>query len=557
MQESPMQVQTGRRIVILCVIMLLFLTALGGRLYHIQIIQSPALTRTAHDQRTLSLPLTPGRGLIVDRTGEPLTDPRQHLRVAVFPQLLSDPEGAAVRLSRILGEPVIDLEIELARERPDWLKLGGPLDESTAAAVRAAGLAGIAVGPVLERIGPDPRARQLVGYANASGGARGLELAFDNELKGTALPALTAYLDGRGQALAGLGIRTVVPTAGKTPYRVETTLDRRFQQAVEEVLASRAGGRPAAAVVMDPATGEVLAMASSPTFDYADIDPRDPALINRAITAEPPGSVFKAIIAAAALEAGKVKPNERFYCDGSEKIGGHTFTDVGHGWLTFEQAVAKSCNIVFARVGIERLGAAGMRQAAATWGFGTATGVLGRPWPEEGDGYLPPVTRDNAIQMAIGQGDLRVTPLQVARAFAAIANGGAMPAARLIRAVKSPAGEVMERPAAGRPMRVMGKETAATLQRLLEGVTEPGGGGTGQLAWVTGVGSAGKTGSAETGRQNARGEQVIHAWFAGYLPTFKPRWVIAVMVADGKLGGQTAAPLFGEIGRRLLAIQGY
>ncbi|HYF96127.1 MAG TPA: penicillin-binding transpeptidase domain-containing protein [Symbiobacteriaceae bacterium] len=547
-----MGVQLGRRVVWLSVISLLLLAALGGRLYHLQVTKNVAYTRIAHDQRTLSLPLAPGRGLILDRNEEPLTDPHQSWQVAVFPALLDDAEAEARALSRILGVPAIELLADFPQKQPGWLRIGRELAEAEGLRVKEAGLSGIAAGPVLSRVGPDALARHLVGYTNVSGGARGLELAFDKELKGSDVPALTAWLDGRGQALEGLGIRTFVPTAGKVPYRVVTTIDQRFQEAVEEVLDSRKDDRPAAAVVMDPSTGEVLAMASRPDFAYGDdLQPNDPALKNRALEPQPPGSVFKAIIAAAALQAGKVKPDERFHCDGHADLNGWKVTDAGHGWLTFAEAMAKSCNIVFAQVGVGRLGVTPMREAAELFGFGAATGVLGRPWPEESEGFVPPVGSDNAVQMAIGQGDLRVTPLQIARAFSAIANGGALPPARLIKAVKSPAGEVIERPAAGRPQRVISKETAATVQDLLAGVTQPKGAGTGQLAWVAGAGSAGKTGSAETG-----GEQ-IHAWFAGYVPQWKPQWVIVVMVEDGKFGGQAAAPIFREIGQRLIATSGY
>ena len=548
-----MQVQIGRRLVWLSAIVLLMLAALGGRLYHLQVVKNVEYTQIAHDQRTLSVPLTEGRGLIVDRNGEPLSDPRQSWQIAAFLPLMTDGGTTeAEELSRLLGEPLVDLLEAFPDKGAAWLDPAVPLTEEQAAMAEEAGLTGIALGSRQERVGPDALARQLMGYANARGGAQGLELAFDKELKGGAAPALTAYLDGRGNPLAGLGIRAVVSTADKEPYQVVTTIDKRFQAAVEEALDKRGNTLPAAAVVMDPATGEVLAMASRPEMTYPVRDPNSPTLYNRAVREQPPGSSFKAIIAAAALEAGKVKPDERFYCDGHEEFNGWNVTDAGHGWLTFRDAVAKSCNIVFAKVGVERLGIKGMREAAQRFGFGAETLALGRPWADEHPGAIPGLTDPSAPQMSIGQGSLEVTPLQLARAYSAIANGGNLPAAKLIRAVKSPAGEVVERPAAGRPQRVISKETAATVQKLLAGVTEPGKGGTGQLAWVAGAGSAGKTGSAETA---AKG--VIHAWFAGYLPQFKPKWVIVVLVEDGKWGSQAAAPIFSEIGRRLLAITGY
>ncbi|HWI60724.1 MAG TPA: penicillin-binding protein 2 [Symbiobacteriaceae bacterium] len=550
-----MQAQLGRRLTWLSVVALLLLSAMGGRLYQLQVTRNALYTQRVYQYRPpLLLDLAEKRGLILDRNGEPLTDPRQSWRVGVFPQLLSDPAAEAQTLGRILGEEPLDLELAFYQlKKEGWLPLSSPVDEAEAKAIGEAHLPGIAAGPYLKRQGPNALARHLLGYTNDNGGTRGLELVFNEQLKGGDVPRLAAYLDGRGEPLSGLGIRAVVPTAGKEPYQLYTTIDRRIQAAVEEVLGARRDSLPATAVVMNPSTGEVLAMASRPNFPYPFTgDPNDESLRNRAVEQQPPGSVFKAVIAAAALEQGKVKPDERFYCDGHETFQGWNVSDAGHGWLTFSEAVAKSCNIVFAKVGVERLGVAGMAAAAQKFGFGQVTNVLGHPWDEEHPGKVPAPTAGTAVQMAIGQGDLRVTPLQIARAYSAIANGGVLPAARLIQAVKSPAGEVVERPQAGRPERVISKEAAAALQRLLAGVTEPGGSGTGRAAWVTGAGSAGKTGSAETGKKG-----VVHAWFAGYLPQWKPKWVVVVLVEDGQFGGTAAAPVFAEIGKRLVAIEGY
>jgi penicillin-binding protein 2 len=551
-----MTLQIGRRLFVLCLIVILMLSALGGRLYHLQIAKNVEYTAIAHSQRTLSLPLAPERGLILDRNGEPLSDPVHTWKVGVFPPFLDDRQTEAAALARLLGDSAASIEEELwALEKQGWLTQ--TIDEQTAAAVRDAGLAGIAAAPVLQRVGDHSLARHLLGYANANGGAMGLEYLYDQELQGGDVPKLTAYVDGRGNPLSGLGVRAVVPTAGKAPYQLITTIDRRMQAAVEAVLDEQAAGRPVAAVVMDPENGEVLAMASQPNFDPRRVqNPDDPALFNRAVRAQPPGSVFKAVVAAAALEAGLVKPDEKFYCDGKHEHNGWTVTDAGHGWLTFREAVAKSCNIVFAQVGAERLGVAAMREAAQRFGFGAPTDLAGRPWPEESAGTIRDEEPFNDVQMAIGQGDLQVTPVQVARAYSAIANGGTLPAAKLVKAVKSPAGEVVTRPAAGRPERVMTKETAASMKKLLEGVTDPGGAGTGKLAWVSGAGSAGKTGSAEDGI-NDDGKAIVHAWFAGYVPRWKPKWTIVVMVEDGQAGGVAAAPIFAEIGQRLIAIAGY
>jgi cell division protein FtsI/penicillin-binding protein 2 len=293
-------------------------------------------------------------------------------------------------------------------------------------------------------------------------------------------------------------------------------------------------------------------MASRPQFRYGET-PSDTQAYNRAVTAGPPGSVFKAIIAAAALDQNLVRPDEQFDCHKQLDYTGKGQSGPSER-MTFRVAMAKSCNDVFLQVGWHRLGVDGMRSAAMRFGFGAPTLALGREWADEQRGQVQadPPTYD--VQMAFGQGDLKATPLQMARAYAAIANGGTLPAVHLVKAVKSPAGEVKARPAAGRAVRVMSEETAATVQDLLRGVTEPGGEGTGTAAWIPGVGSAGKTGTAEI---TVNHPDITDAWFAGYLPLRRPRYVVVVRVENGGYGGTTAAPIFREIGQAILAIKGY
>jgi penicillin-binding protein 2 len=538
--------------------LVLLIAVLAGRLFVLQVLRAAPAAKMAYEQQTLALPLAGRRGLILDRKGQPLSDAWNPWGVALFPPLIpvSERERVAQALSGLLPEagPAIDAALTGPRREPLWLPVA--VEEALGRRIAALGLPGVAVARRGERYGADPLARHLVGYFNDQGGRMGLEAAFDRELAGEAVPVLTAAIDGRYRVRGAEPFQTVIPAVGKQPYTLHTTIDRDVQAAVERALDRLRGDHPAAAVVLDPTSGEVLAMASRPQFAYDQNGQpfsSEPGFwYNRAVTGFAPGSVFKTMVAAAALEAGLVRLDEEFVCTGHYQIGNNHFRDadgVSHGRITFAEAIARSCNIVFLQVGYERLGIQRLQALARQFGFGEPTGLLGRPWPEEQAGAIP--TGQGAVQIAFGQGGLLATPLQIARAYAAIANDGVMPALKLVTTARNPAGEVMYRPPAGRSERVMSKATAALLRRALTRVTEPDGTGTGKAAWVANGGSAGKTGSAQG--TSVDGRPAVHAWFAGFVPAGTPRYVIVVMVEGGGSGGQVAAPIFRAIGERLMA----
>lgn len=562
-----MRLLVGRRVVWLSVLFLVCFGALAGRLYNLQIVKAEAYSRVAYQQRRLHLPVASRRGLILDRNGRSLTDPQSGWGVAAFPPLMRFEAEVIRALSPMLGVGEIELHLKLPRrEDPLWRQpvwLAPSVSEAQAARIRALKLPGIVVAPVGIRYGSESLARHLIGYVNEQGGQLGLESAFEQHLAGDAVPAYVAYLDGRKSPLAGLGVRAALPTVGKEPYHLYTTLDARIQQVVESVLDAHrhpdGGALRGAAIVLDARAGDVLAMASRPDYDQRH-DPNlrvnlgDDFLMNRAVSPFEPGSVFKAVVAAAAMDEGLVKLTDRFYCPGHYEVGGQRFTDgdgKGHGWITFKDAIAKSCNVTFAHVGYRRMGADRLLAAAQKYGLGVPT-ELGLP--EEQPGTLPPLRYGGEVaQFAFGQG-LLVTPVQVARAFAAIANDGVLPALKLVTAVKNPDGKVMYRPPSGQAVRVMSAATARQLLTALSAVTDPKGVGTGRRAWVSGGGASGKTGSAE-GTEN--GAPTVHAWFAGFVPAQRPRLAIVVLVQGGGSGGLVAAPLFRSIGEGLAAIGAY
>ncbi|MBC7105417.1 MAG: cell division protein FtsI [Firmicutes bacterium] len=328
---------------------------------------------------------------------------------------------------------------------------------------------------------------------------------------------------------------------------VRLALDAELQAYAMDLL----DGRRGAAVVLDPRTGEVLAMASQPSFEPAAVDEywtelstdRDAPLVNRATDgAYPPGSLMKIVTAAAALEGGKVAREEVFSCPGRIVVDGFELRDTAaHGRVDLVRALAVSCNTTFAELGL-RVGADGLFRAAQAFGFGRASGLelpeRGASLPEPGE-----MTRPEVAATAIGQGRALVSPLRMALAAAAVANGGVIMQPRLVLAVTDPEGRTVF---ASAPRAWLTATTPQAAETIRDGMVAAVRAGTAKQAALPGVTVAGKTGSA----QNPQGAP--HAWFVGFAPAEAPRAVVAVIVENGGAGGTVAAPLGRELLKRAL-----
>jgi peptidoglycan glycosyltransferase/penicillin-binding protein 2 len=335
---------------------------------------------------------------------------------------------------------------------------------------------------------------------------------------------------------------------------VVLTLDAGIQRVAEDAV--RTSLKKGAVVVLDAASGDVLAMASAPAFSQRQpedaLSSGDSPFINRAIggLGYPPGSTFKLVTAAAALERGLVSPDETFSCTGSISVGSltfrcHSFERGGHGKLTMREAIAQSCNVAFIEIA-QRVGAKALLEMAQRLGFGTVTGT---GMPGECAGNLPAaadVFAGDLANTALGQGKVLATPLQVAHLMSIIANDGIDPGVRLVRELRDGNGLVLRRTPAAEPKRVLSQEVAAELQKGLEAATDHG---TAAPGFIPGFGSAGKTGSAEA---SIDGRETVDAWFVGYAPQYSPKYVICVLAEEGISGGQSAAPVFKEIMTKIL-----
>lgn len=365
----------------------------------------------------------------------------------------------------------------------------------------------------------------IVGYMDQRLGAAGLEASYAAELSGR--PLLWSTL-GFNFPLTGRGEDLVL------------TVDAGLQQKAMRLLAGKKG----ATVVLDPRTGAVLALASQPSFDPATVGrdwaeiSRDEAapLLNRATQGlYPPGSTFKLLTAAAVLSRNPEVLTRRYVCPGELKLPGYTVhCPRAHGTLDFAQALAVSCNVTFARLGLE-IGNGGLAAQAEQAGFNAGVpfdlpvAVSSFPRGKQGEG--------ETAQRAIGQGEVLATPLELALVAAGIANGGVIMRPYLVQERRLGAWTVAQTEPE-RQRVAMSATVAETLTDFMVAVTEHG---TGQAAALPGVKVAGKTGTAE----NPHGKP--HAWYVGFAPADAPRVAVAVVVENGGSGGTVAAPIAREL----------
>ena len=379
---------------------------------------------------------------------------------------------------------------------------------------------------------------QLVGYSNLLAGRAGLERSLDPELSGS-----TGDLSGLRNAFDRVKGDTV--RGDDVILRLSMTAQ---QEAMDQL---RSLGARGAVVVVDPSTGGLLTMASTPTYDPNDgladalADPGSP-LLNRAPQGlYPPGSTFKVVTAASALDNGTVTVDQGFPGPSCIPIAGQqlcNFRKRAYGPHDFGYALVHSINTTFAKVGIE-LGPERLEATMREFGFFRRI-----PWDYPPEQTLPsgifnprgnlvdPSTPVDVARLAIGQERLLATPLQMALVAAAVANGGQLVEPQPVQEVRAPDGSVVRRPQPVFLGRAMTTETAATLRGLMREVVDDG---TGSAANVAGLDIAGKTGTAETGEEGRN-----DAWFIGFAPASAPRYAFAVLVEDTEgTGGDVAAPI--------------
>ena len=404
--------------------------------------------------------------------------------------------------------------------------------------------------PRVERYGAVPFAPQLLGYCDSAGrGVAGLDAACDDVLQGGAVSrSVQCEVSAQGDFIAESTPRVVL-TQG-TGAGVMLTLDAALQRACEAVAAQMVGR--GCIVVLETATGRVRASVSMPAYDPNDLAAAvaagDTCFVNRAVSAYNVGSVFKPLLAAAALESG-VDVTAKYHCTGSITVDGHIYRCAygrGHGDVDLREALAKSCNCYFITLGAQ-LGGDALAAAARRFGFGQSSVVYGAMSTAAGSCPAADELRSTGAlaSLSFGQGTLLASPVQVAAFLNAIANGGVWVEPTFVEGIVNEYGQSMTQSLyAPARRRVLRADTAAALRGMLVYVVTDGLGK--NAAPLTG-GAGGKTGTAQTGRFAADGSEIMDAWFAGFYPAEDPQYTIAVLLDSGTHSGDDAAKVFGAV----------
>ena len=513
-------------------------------------VDGAELVKLARVEHTSALKLAAVRGAIVDRSGRPLALSAQaqsvYARSAALLGRTTSAERA--RLARALGASPARVEALLRRGAP-FVWLGRQLEPAKAAQVGKLGLAGVGLVTEYRRFYPEGAlAGSVVGLAGLDGqGLSGVELRYDATVRGAPVK-LRLYHDALGHQMLYAPVASDQAVVGA---RLELTLDLSLQALAERELrdeVAASGARAASAVVLDPFSGELLVLANV----SAQADPQDGRLHDGATQdAFEPGSTIKGILAAIALADGVVRPQTRIFCEqGKFRVDKAVIHDEGrHGWLELGDILEVSSNIGAAKIALA-LGARRYYDGLVAFGFGHKSGI---DLPGEASGLLGGLRQWRRVGLAtrgFGQG-LAVTPLQLAVAYAAVANGGAIVRPYVVKAAYDSAGSAIFRQTPQVLRRAISPAVAHTVNTLLRR-TVAGQHGTAHLAQVADFTVAGKTGTAQMvdfrARRYLKGRSV--ASFVGFLPAEAPRLVVLVVLYDvgpGHFGGLVAAPVFREI----------
>lgn len=574
-----------------------------GRLLFLQVIEGDRYTYLSENNRIRIKKIPGARGMVFDRNGSLLVDNRPSFDLLFVPEDADDPETTLRELARVLGRDQGDFR-NLVREnklRPAFgeIVLGRDVDWRSVVTVETHqldlpgvtlwirprrsyltnGTAAHVLG-YLGEINPQQlKARRGSGYVMGDEiGQFGLEKNWEEYLRGRS-GGQQVEVDALGRRVRVLHAVEDVPG-----QNVRLTLDRDLQETASQAIEGKAG----AVVAMDVNSGAILAMVSTPGFDpnvfargvtgeewrTLTQDPAHP-LNNRAIQGQyPPGSTFKIVLAIAGLEAGVIQPETTFFCPGSLTVGNRVFRDWkkgGHGAVNLHKGLTESCDVYFYLLG-QKLGPDRIAKYARALGLGQPTGI---ELDHEKPGLIPdtewkkrrfgqPWFPGETPSMAIGQGYVNVTPLQMANLTATVANGGTLYRPWFVRKIES---------LDGRLIREYGPEIISTLnlkentlehiRKALQDVVNSGS-GTGGRAKSQLVMIAGKTGTAQVAEmrggivksENLPYQIRDHAWFVAYAPVEKPEIAVAVLVEHGGHGGAAAAPLAKKIIEKYFTLNG-
>ena len=534
---------------------LVFFCLLGfivaGRAFQLQVLKREQLCKLAERQYKNKIPLVPKRGTIYSKGYEELAVTVEVDSVYAEPDDIEDPKLASKRLAPVLSVSRKKLEDRFSSSK-SFVWLARKVSPSLIKRVKSLDIQGIGFVKENRRFYPNAElASHVVGFSGIDGsGLGGIELAQDTQIKGK-VEFVRAERDA-------LGKRTLPKDLGFEDYltgnSIVLTIDKTIQYTAEKELANavrKSGAKGGTAIVMDPKTGEVLAMANYPQFNPNDISSYPQAdLKNKAIVdTYEPGSTFKVFLLAAALEEGVVKPGDKFFCEnGSMEFAGKVIHDTHkHGTLTVREIMKVSSNIGAAKIAV-KLGKERYHGYLSSFGFGSPTGI---ELKGEGSGILRSMKTWSKLELAnisFGQG-VSVTPLQLTTAFSAIANGGYLMKPYLVKDILDKDGKVIKRNQPQIVKKIISGETALKVTEMLRDAVAEG--GTGTAAALAGYDVAGKTGTAQkvSGGRGYAGNKHV-ASFIGFVPAQSPKLVVLVAIDEPEgvqYGGVVAAPVFKAI----------
>lgn len=549
-------VTVRKRLTIVLLVGILVFSIIDMRLGYVQLFLGDGLTEKAKGLWSRNIPFEPNRGEIVDRNGVALATNISAPTVYVVPRQIKNPQEAAEKLASVLNMSK-EKAYELITKKTSSVKIpeGRKISHVKAKQIRALGIDGVYIGEDSKRHYPFGNyLSHVLGFAGIDNqGLMGLELFYDKELSGTE-GSVKFYANAKGERMNDMADDYEPPVDGldlklTIDSKIQTILEREFDNAEATYNPDGLIG-----IAMNPKTGEILAMSSRPSFDPADFRNVEPEIYNRNLpiwSSYEPGSTFKIITLAAALEEGKVDlEKEEFHDPGYVSVGGarlRCWKKGGHGSQSFLEVVQNSCNPGFVELG-ERLGKDTLFKYVKDFGFGEKTGI---DLQGEGKGILFNLERVGPVEQAttaFGQG-VSVTPIQQVTAVSAAINGGTLYTPYVAKELIDPTtGEVVmkKKPVAKR--KVISNETSTKIRYALESVVAQG---TGGKAFVDGYRVGGKTGTAQKA-QNGRYLENNHiVSFIGFAPADDPQIVVYVGVDNPKgtvqFGGTVAAPIVGNI----------
>lgn len=549
MEVKDLSFTNIKRILIIGFFFFFIIMLLVTRLFFVQVIKCQEYSKKAVQQRLMNISIGTDRGNIYDRNLISFTGREKKKYIIAYPSFIYDIDATSSIISKAacISKEYVEKRIRSNTEPIEFLYSSEKNEYFDL--MEKGRLKGVIVVEKKQRYSETSLCRHLIGYISKMDkkGEMGIEKSMNNYLTGGS-SGVIAVVDSSKNIIPGLGFRKVEASLYK--LNIKLTLDYHIQKIVEDLL--KKYNVNGSITIMDIKNGDILAMASHPDFDQNNvqnyINSSGEELINKAVWAYDLGSVFKTVVAAAALESNKIDLFKKYLCEGSINVGNSsiqcsTIKTHENKEITMQEAFALSCNTTFVKIGME-LGEEAILNMAKNLGFGEK---LCFEVFEEKPGYIPKLKEEGIANISIGQGKIQVTPLQVTAMMATIANNGISNNPRLVDELVNDDGVTIKKLERSKPQLVLSPSTAFVLKEMLKKVTIYG---TGKAANIDSLGgSSGKTGTAQTGINFGK---VTHGWFSGFIPSIEPQYAITVFINDGKSGGDFAAPIFKEVAEEIL-----